>query len=131
MLLPFGVPLVDICLNMFQVIFSIKPREYSSLKEIYSKFHSMRAHIVGSGSVSLFLILYYGQCVFVLNRINYRCCLRLSHLMPYWFISRNTVTFHKYFRCSQFCEFHSKRTPYIFIFIYLLLNEAGKMGTRS
>ena len=24
--------------------------------------------------------------------------------------SRNTMTFHKYFWCSRFCEFHSKRT---------------------
>ena len=39
---------------------------------------------------------------------NYRCCLRVSYLAPYWFISRNTITFHKYFWCSRLCEFHSK-----------------------
>ena len=39
---------------------------------------------------------------------NYRCCLWFSYLAPYWLISRNTITFHKYFWCSRFCEFHSK-----------------------
>ena len=38
----------------------------------------------------------------------YRCCLQFSQLAPYWLISRNTITFHKYFWCSRFCEFHSK-----------------------
>ena len=38
---------------------------------------------------------------------NYRCSLRFSYLAPYWLISRNTITFHKYFWCSRFCEFHS------------------------
>ena len=41
-------------------------------------------------------------------QINYRCCLRFSYLVPYWLISRNTITFHKYFRCSRFCEFQGK-----------------------
>ena len=41
-------------------------------------------------------------------QINYRCCLRFSYLAPYWLISCNTITFHKYFWCSRFCEFHSK-----------------------
>ena len=40
---------------------------------------------------------------------NYRCCLWFSYLAPYWLISRNTITFHKYFWCSRFCEFHSKQ----------------------
>ena len=39
---------------------------------------------------------------------NYHCCLQLSYPMPYWLISRNTITFHKYFWWSRFCEFHSK-----------------------
>ena len=39
---------------------------------------------------------------------NYRCCLRFRYLAPHWFISRNTITFHKYFWCSRFCEFHSQ-----------------------
>ena len=39
---------------------------------------------------------------------NYRCCLRFSFLMPYWLFPHNTITFHKYFWCSRFCEFHSK-----------------------
>ena len=41
-------------------------------------------------------------------QINYRCCWQFSYLAPYWLISRNTITFHKYFWCSQFCEFNSK-----------------------
>ena len=39
---------------------------------------------------------------------NYRCCLRFGFLMPYWLFRRNTITFHKYFWCSRFSEFHSK-----------------------
>ena len=39
---------------------------------------------------------------------NYRCCLRFSCLAPYWLISHNTITFHKYFWCPRFCEFDSK-----------------------
>ena len=39
---------------------------------------------------------------------NYRCCWRFSYLVPYWLISRNTITIHKYSWCSRFCEFHSK-----------------------
>ena len=39
---------------------------------------------------------------------NYRCCLRFSFLTPYWLFPRNTITFHKYFWCSRFCESHSK-----------------------
>ena len=38
---------------------------------------------------------------------NYGCCLRFSYLMPYWLFPCNTITFHKYFWCSRFCEFHS------------------------
>ena len=38
---------------------------------------------------------------------NSRCFLQFSYLSPYWLISRNTITFHKYFWCSRFCEFHS------------------------
>ena len=33
--------------------------------------------------------------------------LQFSYLSPYWLISRNTITFHKYFWCLRFCEFHS------------------------
>ena len=44
---------------------------------------------------------------------NYRCCLRFSYLAPYWLISRNTITFHKYFWCSRFCEFHSKNSLFL------------------
>ena len=40
---------------------------------------------------------------------NYSCCLRFSFLTPYWLFPLNTITFHKYFWCSRFCEFHSKR----------------------
>ena len=39
---------------------------------------------------------------------NCRCCLRFSYLAHYWLISRNTITFLKYFWCSRFGEFHSK-----------------------
>ena len=40
---------------------------------------------------------------------NYSCCLWFRLLMPYWLSLRNTKTFHEYFWCSRFCEFHSKR----------------------
>ena len=30
---------------------------------------------------------------------NYHCCLRFSYLVPYWLISRNTITVHKYLWC--------------------------------
>ena len=40
---------------------------------------------------------------------NYFCFLQFSYLAPYWLISRNTITFHKYFWCSRFCEFHRNR----------------------
>ena len=39
---------------------------------------------------------------------NYHCCLQFSYLVPYWLISYNTITFHKYVWISRFCEFHSK-----------------------
>ena len=39
---------------------------------------------------------------------NYRFCLGFSFLTPYWLFPLNTMTFHKYFWCSRFCEFHSK-----------------------
>ena len=46
---------------------------------------------------------------------NYRCCLRFSYLAPYLLISPNTITFHKYFWCSRFCELHSNvRNTYRF-----------------
>ena len=38
---------------------------------------------------------------------NYSCCLWFRLLMPYWLSLRNTKTFHEYFWCSRFCEFHS------------------------
>ena len=38
---------------------------------------------------------------------NYHCCLQFSYLAPYWLISCNTITLHKYFWWSRFCEFHS------------------------
>ena len=38
---------------------------------------------------------------------DHNCCLRFSFLMPYWLFPNNTITFHKYFWCSRFCEFHS------------------------
>ena len=50
---------------------------------------------------------------------NYCCCLWFSYLAPYWLISRNTITFHKYFWCSQFCEFHSNFLSQV-IFVFLL-----------
>ena len=37
-------------------------------------------------------------------------CLRFSYLAPYFLISGNTITFHKYFWCSWFCKFHSKNS---------------------
>ena len=41
---------------------------------------------------------------------NYCCCLRFSYIAPYWLFPRNSITFHKYFWCSRFCEFHSKQS---------------------
>ena len=43
---------------------------------------------------------------------NEHFCLRFNYLKPYyyWLVSHNTITFHKYFWCSQFCEFHCKPT---------------------
>ena len=41
---------------------------------------------------------------------NERFCLRFNYLKPYWLVSHNTITFYKYFWCSQFCEFHCKPT---------------------
>ena len=55
---------------------------------------------------------------------NYRCCLRFSYLVPYWLISRNTITFHKYFWCSRFCEFQSN-----IIILLLIYHQTGKTGT--
>ena len=40
--------------------------------------------------------------------LNYLCCLRFSFLLPYWLFPCNTITFHKYFWCSRFCEFYCK-----------------------
>ena len=55
---------------------------------------------------------------------NYRCCLRFSYLLPYWLISHNTTTFHKYLWCSQFCEFHSKiLLLHTFWVSFLLMNS--------
>ena len=42
--------------------------------------------------------------------ISYRCCLRFSYLAPYWLISHNTITSHKYFWCSRFCECHRNQS---------------------
>ena len=41
----------------------------------------------------------------------YRCCLQFSYLAVYWLISCNTITFQKYFWCSQFCEIYSNGYP--------------------
>ena len=49
---------------------------------------------------------------------NYRCCLQFCYHAPYWLISRNTITFHKYFCCSRLCEFHSKN-PLTIIHLYI------------
>ena len=44
-----------------------------------------------------------------------------SFVLPYWRISRNTITFHKYFWCSRFCEFHSKNPSQSYIYIFFLV----------
>ena len=41
---------------------------------------------------------------------NYRCCLSFSYLGPYWLISRNTITFHKYSGVHGFVSFTVKGT---------------------
>ena len=56
---------------------------------------------------------------------NYRCCLWFSYLAPYWLISRNTITFHKYFWCSRFCEFHSKQIQTIMTLYKVILYWTG------
>ena len=33
--------------------------------------------------------------------------LLFRYQVPHWLICHNTITFHEYFWCSQFCEFHS------------------------
>ena len=41
---------------------------------------------------------------------SYYCCLRFGFLTLYWLSLHNTVTlvtFHEYFCCSRYCEFHS------------------------
>ena len=52
--------------------------------------------------------------------ISYRCCLRFSYLAPYWLISRNTITSHKYFlgklfrgpvKSEVFFSFHLSGSP--------------------
>ena len=43
-------------------------------------------------------------------QFNYSCCSWFSYHAPYWLISHNTITFHKYFWCSWFCEFHSNKS---------------------
>ena len=48
---------------------------------------------------------------------NYHCC--CGYHLPYWLISYKTITFHKYFWCSQFCEFHSNFLSQV-IFVFLL-----------
>ena len=59
---------------------------------------------------------------------NYRCCLRFSYLAPYWLISRNTITFHRYFWCSRFCEFHSNYlNGYLYYCISWLLCPVWQM----
>ena len=62
---------------------------------------------------------------------NYRCCLRFSYLTPYWLISCNTITSHKYFQCSWFCKFHSKSCFILSLFKVMLLSgkDKGKTGT--
>ena len=55
---------------------------------------------------------------------NYRCCLQFSYHAPYWLIPHNTITFHEYFWCSWFCEFHSN-----IIILLLLYHQTGKTGT--
>ena len=45
---------------------------------------------------------------------NYHCCLRWSQfLAPHWLSPLNTITFHKYFWCSRFCEFDSKKSVFV------------------
>ena len=62
---------------------------------------------------------------------NYHCCLRFSYLVPYWLILVNTITFHKYFWCSRFCEFRSKSCFILSLFKVMLLSgkDKGKTGT--
>ena len=86
---------------------------------------------MNTGNFSGMLIVYWPIAIKFRIRMltskpqtNYRCCLRFSYLVPYWQISRNTTTFHKYFWYSQFCEFHSKiLLLHTFWVSFLLMNS--------
>ena len=44
------------------------------------------------------------------HKTNHCCCLLVRFLMPYGRSLCNRITFHEYFWCSQFYEFHSKHS---------------------
>ena len=78
-------------------------------------FYCQTQKTVNTWKISGMLIVYWPITIKFRTReqtskpqTNYRCCLRFSCLAPYWLISRNTITFHKYIWCSRFCEFHSE-----------------------
>ena len=90
------------------------PRPLPTTHEIL--LHSFQASLtVNTWKISGMLIVWWPITIMFRTReqtskpqTNYRCCLRFGCLMPYWLFPRNTITFHKYFWCSRFCEFHSK-----------------------
>ena len=74
-----------------------------------------RGKTVNTWKISGMLIVYWSITIKFRTREQtskpqtiYRFRLRFSYLVPHWFISCNTITFHKYFWCSRFCEFRSK-----------------------
>ena len=92
--------------------------KYSILQDVFScikqVFYCQTQKTLNTRKTSGMLIVYWPIAIKFRTceqtskpQTNYRCCLRFSYLAPYWLISRNIIAFHKYFWCSQFCEFHS------------------------
>ena len=79
-------------------------------------YHCQTQKTVNTWKISGMLIVYWPITIkFRIHKqtskpqTNYHCCWWFSYLAPYWLISCNTITFHKYFWCSWFCEFHSNK----------------------
>ena len=91
------------------------PRGFSLDTQVFPSPYCQTQKTVNTWKISGMLIVYWPITIKFRTceqtskpQTNYRCCLWFSYLAPYWLISRNTITFHKYFWCSRFCEFHSK-----------------------
>ena len=101
--------------NFRIVLTEIFSSQTSSLAGHDWRFYCQTQKTVNTWKISWTLIVYRPTAIkFRIRKqtskpqTNYCCCLRFRYLTPYWLISRNTITFHKYFWCSRFSEFHSK-----------------------